>query len=198
MQDKITMPQPPHMHCNHPPITPHPKTVFLPDLSVCITNSSEGTPVVLHNRFTKLSTISEIPEIPNSPPPLPRQMPHHPPHTFTHTHPHVHTHTYVTDPLSPHFFLHCNISFISYVHNHYYTSLPRPPSKQTDAITKVTNWMNDVCSNPSSSAEEETAAISLAPEMYAEDVAASPTQPPALAITSPIHSPTHSNTYTLQ
>ena len=30
------MPQPPHTHSNHPPITPHPKTVFLPDLSVCI------------------------------------------------------------------------------------------------------------------------------------------------------------------
>ena len=39
------MPQPPHAHRNHPPNTPHPKTVFLSDLSVCITDSSEGTPV---------------------------------------------------------------------------------------------------------------------------------------------------------
>ena len=70
-QDKITMPQPPHTHRNHPPITSHPKTVFLSDLSVCIADSSEGTPVALQNRFDELSTISEIPEIPNSPPPPP-------------------------------------------------------------------------------------------------------------------------------
>ena len=43
-QDKITMPQPPHMHRNHPLITLHPKTVFLHNLSVSITNSSKGTP----------------------------------------------------------------------------------------------------------------------------------------------------------
>ena len=61
-QDKITMPPPQHTHRNHPPITPHPKTVFLSDLSVCITDSAEGTPVALHNRFDELSTISEIPE----------------------------------------------------------------------------------------------------------------------------------------
>ena len=48
-QDKITMPQPPYTHHNHPPITPHPKTVFLSDLSVCVTNSLEGTPVALQN-----------------------------------------------------------------------------------------------------------------------------------------------------
>ena len=56
-QDKITMPQPPHTHRNHPPITPHLKSVFLSELSVCITDSSEGTPVALQNRFGELSSI---------------------------------------------------------------------------------------------------------------------------------------------
>ena len=58
--------------------------------------------------------------------------------------------------------------------------------------------MNDcsVCSNSSSSAEAETAASAPAPATYAEAAAASPTQPPALAIASPIHSPTHSYTST--
>ena len=58
--------------------------------------------------------------------------------------------------------------------------------------------MNDgsACSNPSSSAEAETAATS--PATYVEDVTATLTPPPpALAIASPIHSPTHSNTCTL-
>ena len=55
-KDKIIMPQPPHAHRNHPPITLHPKAVFLPDLSVCNTNSAEGTPVALQNRFTELYT----------------------------------------------------------------------------------------------------------------------------------------------
>ena len=61
----VHWPQPPHTHRNLPPIT-HPKTVFLCDLSVCIIDSSEGTPVALHYRFAELSTISEIPEILNS------------------------------------------------------------------------------------------------------------------------------------
>ena len=62
----------------------------------------------------------------------------------------------------------------------------------------MNNWINDgsLCSNPSSSAEAETAATSPAPATYADAAAASPTQPLALAIASPIHSPTHSNTYT--
>ena len=49
------MSQQPHTHRNHPPITPHPETVFLPDPSVCITNSLEGTPVALQNRFAEKS-----------------------------------------------------------------------------------------------------------------------------------------------
>ena len=53
-----------------------------------------------------------------------------------------------------------------------------------------------VCSDSSSSSEAETAASAPTPATYAEAAAASPTQPPALAIASPIHSPTHSNTYT--
>ena len=58
--------------------------------------------------------------------------------------------------------------------------------------------MNDgsVFSSSSSSAEAETAATSPAPATYAEAAAASYTQPPALAVASPIHSPTHPNTYT--
>ena len=58
--------------------------------------------------------------------------------------------------------------------------------------------MNDdsVCSNSSSSCEAETAASAPAPATNAEAAAASPTQPSALAMASPIHSPTHSNTYT--
>ena len=99
----------------------------------------------------------------------------------------------------PHFFIHWNISqhVTQHVHDHSYASLPHPPSKQTDAITKVNNWMNDgsVCSNPSSSAEAETAASSQARATYAEAAAASHTQPPALDIASPIHSRTYSNIY---
>ena len=53
-----------------------------------------------------------------------------------------------------------------------------------------------VCSDSSSSSEAETAASAPAPATYAEAAAVSPTQPPALAIASPIHSPTNSNTYT--
>ena len=62
----------------------------------------------------------------------------------------------------------------------------------------MNNWINDgsVCSNSSSSSEAETASSAPAPATYAEAAAASPTQPPALAIVSPIHSSTHSNTYT--
>ena len=108
-QDKITMPQPPHTHRNHPSIIPHPKTVFLSDLSVCITDSSEGTPVALHNRFNELSTISEIPEIPNSPPP-PSNAP--PPHTYHHRHPRLHTHIHMSQNhvRLPYFLIHRSIS----------------------------------------------------------------------------------------
>ena len=54
------------------------------------------------------------------------------------------------------------------------------------------NWMNDgfVCSNHSSSVEAEHAATLPAPTTYAEAAAASPIQPPALAIASP--TPNHS------
>ena len=84
-----------------------------------------------------------------------------------------------------------HITVTPHVHDHLYASLPHPPSKQTDAITKVNNWMNDgsVCSNFSSSAESETAVSAPAPATYAETAAASPTQPLSLAIASPIHSP---------
>ena len=54
-----------------------------------------------------------------------------------------------------------------------------------------------VCSNPSSSAEAETAATSPAHATYTEAAAVTlAPPPPALDIVSPIHSPTHSNTYT--
>ena len=53
-----------------------------------------------------------------------------------------------------------------------------------------------VCSESSNSSEAETAASAPTPATYAEAAAASPTQPPALAMASPIHSPTHSNIYT--
>ena len=192
------MPQPPHMHRNHPPITPHPKSVFLFDLSVCITDSSEGTPVALRNRFDELSTISEIHEIPNPPPPPPANA--SPPHTPSQTSTSSYTYTYVTDPRSPTSLPHSPeyITVTPHVHDHTYASLPHPPSTQTDAITKVNNWMNDgsVCSDSSSSSGAETVASAPTPATYAEAAAASPTQPPALAIASPIHSPTHSNTYT--
>ena len=65
-------------------------------------------------------------------------------------------------------------------------------------MTKVNNWMEDgsVCSDSSSSSEAEITASAPTPATYAEAATASPTQPPALAMASPIHSPTHSNTYT--
>ena len=123
-QDKITMPQPPHTHRNHPPITPHPRTVFLSDLSVCITDSSEGTPVALHNRFDELSTISEIPEIPNSPPPPPSNA--SPPHTPSQTSTSSYTYTYVTEPRSPTSLLHSpeHITVTPHVQDHSYATLP--------------------------------------------------------------------------
>ena len=95
-QDKITMPQPPHTHRNHPPITPHPKT--------------KGTSVALHDRFADLSTISEIPEIPNSPPPPPSNA--SPPHTHHHKHPRVHTHIHMSQihGCLPHFLIHRSIA----------------------------------------------------------------------------------------
>ena len=189
------MPPPQHTHRNHPPITPHPKTVFLSDLSVCITDSAEGTPVALHNRFDELSTISEIPEIPNSPPPPPSNA--SPPHTPSQTSTSSYTYTYATEPRSPTSLLHSpeHTTVTPHVHDHSYASLP---TTQTDAITKVNNWMKDgsVCSDSSSSSEAVTAASAPTPATYAAAAAASPTQPPALAIASPIHSPTHSNTYT--
>ena len=172
------MPQPPYTHRNHPPITPHPKTVFMSDLSVCITNSSEGTQVALHNRFAELSTISEIPEIPNSPPPPPPSNAS-PPHTPSQTSSSSYTYTYVTDPRSPTSLPQSpeHITVTPHLHDHSYASLPRPPSKQIDVITKVDNWMNDgsVCSNSSSSSEAETAASAPVPATYAEVAASSPT-----------------------
>ena len=189
------MPQPPHTHRNHPPITPHPKSVFLSELSVCITDSSEGTPVALQNRFDELSFVSEIPEIPNSPPPPPSNA--SPPHIPSQTSTSSYTYTYVTEPRSPTSLPHSpeHITVTPHVHDHSYATLPHT---QTDAITKVNNWMKDgfVCSDSSSSSEAETAASSPTPATYAEAASASPTQPPALAMATPIHSPTHSNAYT--
>ena len=94
----------------------------------------------------------------------------------------------------PHFFIHQSISQSSHDHDHSYASLP---ITQTDAITKVNNWMEDgsVCSDSSSSSEAVTAASAPTPATYAEAAAASTTQPPTLAIASQIHSPTHSKTY---
>ena len=191
------MPQPPPTHRNHPPITPHPKTVFLSDQSVCITDSSEGTPVPLHNRFDELSSVSEIHEIPNSPPPPPSNA--SPPHTPSQTSMSSYTYTYVSDLRSPTSLPHSpeHITVTPHVHDHSYASLPHP-STQSDAITKVNNWMKDgsVCSDSSSSSEAETATSAPMPATYAEAAAASPTQQTALAIALPIHSPIHSNTYT--
>ena len=187
------MPQPPHTHRNHPPIAPHPKYVFLSELSVCITDSSEGTPVTLQNRFNELSSISEIPEIPNLPPPP--QSNASPPHTPSQTSTSSNTYTYVTEPRSPTSLPHSpeHITVTPHVHDHSYATLPHT---QTDAITKVNNWTKDgsVCSDSSSSSEAETASSAPTPATYADSAAASPTQPPALAMASPIHSPTH--TYT--
>ena len=75
-----------------------------------------------------------------------RQTPHH------HTQPSTssYTYTYITDPRSPTSLLHSpeHITVTPHVHDHSYASLPHPPSKQTDAIMKVDNWMKDgsVCS----------------------------------------------------
>ena len=138
------MPLPPHKHRKHPPITPHPKTVFLPELSVCVTNSLEGTPVALQNHFAELSTIAEIPEISNSPPPSPLPSNASPPHTTSHRSWCSYIYTYVTDPCSPTLLLPSpeHITVTPHVHDHSYASLPHPPT-QRDAITKVNNWMND-------------------------------------------------------
>ena len=127
-----------------------------------------------------------------------RQTPHR--HTDHHKHPSHHTHIHMSQihVRLPHFLIHRSTTVTPNVHNHSYASLPHPPSKQTDAITKVNNWMNDgyVCSNSSSSCEAETAASVPAPATYAEAATGSPTQPPSLTMASPIHSPTHLNTYT--
>ena len=90
-QDKITMPQPPHTHRNHPPITPHSKIVFLPDLSVCITNSSKETPSRCIN--ASLSYLPSQKSLRFLTHHHPRQTPHH--QTHHHTHPRVHTHIYI-------------------------------------------------------------------------------------------------------
>ena len=119
-----------------------------------------------------------------------RQTPHH--HTPSQTSTSSYTYTYVTKPRSPTSLPHSpeHITVTPHVHEHSYATLPLT---QTDAITKVNNWMKDgsVCSDSSSSSEAETAASAPTPATYAEAAAASPTQPPALAIASPIHSPTH-------
>ena len=134
MQDNITMPQQTHMHRNHPLITPHPKPIFLPDLSVCrghqsccITASLSYLPSQKSLRFL---THHHHPPSNTSPP-------HIPSHTSR-----VHTHTYVTDPRLPTSLLHSPEHITVTLHVQSYTSLPHPPSKQTDAITKVNNWMN--------------------------------------------------------
>ena len=193
MQDKITLPQPPHTHRNHPPITPHPKTVFLSDLSVCIADS-EGTPVALHNRFDELSTISEIPEIPNSPAPSPSNAspPHTPSQTFTSSYTYIchrTTFAYLTSSFTGAYHSHptCSRSLICYTTS--YTNRFHHESEQLDE-----RWL--CLFDSSSSSEAETAASAPTPATYVEAAAASPTQPPALAIASPIHSPTYSNTYT--
>ena len=107
------------------------------------------------------------------------------------------TYTYVTEPHSPASLLHSpeHITVTPHVLDHSYATLPLT---QTEAIMKVNNWMKDgsVCSDSSSSSEAETAASTPMPATYTEDAAAPPTQPSALAIASPIHSLTHSNTYT--
>ena len=96
-----------------------------------------------------------------------------------------------------HFFLHRNLSqsphMFTVTHTlHYLIHLLH---KQMRSGKRTIGW-TIALSNPSSSAEWKTAATSPAPAMYAEAASASPTQAPALAITSPVHSPTHSNTYT--
>ena len=152
------MPQPPHTHRNHPPITPHPKTVFLSDLSVCITDSSGG-----HQSRCTTASMSFLPSqkslrFLSSPPPPPSNAtpPHTPSQTST-SFPHSPEHITVTTP---------------HVHDHSYATLPHT---QTDAITKVNNWMKDgsVCSDSSSSSEAETAASAPTPATYAEAAAAS-------------------------
>ena len=128
-----------------------------------------------------------------------RQTPHQP-QTPSQTSTSSYTYTYVTDPRSPTSLPHSpeHITVTPHVHDHSYASLPHPPSTQTDAFTKVNNWMNDdsVCSDSSSSLQAETETSAPTPATYAEAAAASPTHPPALAIASPIHSPTYSNTCT--
>ena len=92
-----------------------------------------------------------------------RQTPHH--HTHRHRHPRLHTHIHMPQNhvRLPHFFIHRNIpQSPPHVHDHSYASLP---TTQTDAITKVNNWMKDgsVCSDSSSSSEAVTAARRATP-----------------------------------
>ena len=92
-QDKISMPQPPHTHRNHTPITPHPKTVVLPIASLSYLPSQKSL------RF--LTQHYHHPQAP----------PHH---THHHTHPGVHTHI----PMSQ---IHVRLlpsSFTGTYHNH--------------------------------------------------------------------------------
>ena len=108
-QDKITMPQPPHAHRNHPPITPHPKTGFLPDLSACVTNSLRE-----HQSRCKTASLSYLPSQKSLRFLIHhhhlRHTPHY--HTHLHTHPGVHTHTHISQFQARlfHFFLHWKVS----------------------------------------------------------------------------------------
>ena len=107
------MPQPPHTHRN-PPITPHPKTVFLSDLSVCITDSSKGTPVALHNAsMSFLPSQKSLRFLTHHH--RHRQTPHH--HTHHHKHPRLHTHIHMsqTHVRLPHFLIHRRISQSSHM-----------------------------------------------------------------------------------
>ena len=68
--------------------------------TVCIANSLEGTPAALQNRIAELSTVSEIPEIPDT-------CLYHPHH---HRHPRVHTHRSHNHACEFHCYHHRNIS----------------------------------------------------------------------------------------
>ena len=116
-QNKITMPQPPHTHHNHPPITPNPRTVFLSDLSVCIT---EGRSVALMSYLPSQKSLRFLTHHHHHH----RQTPHH--HKRHHKHPRLYTYAYVTDPRSPTSLPHSpeHITVTPHVHDHSYALLP--------------------------------------------------------------------------
>ena len=178
------MPQPPHKHRNHPPITPHPKTYFCPIylyVSLILLRGHQSRCTTASMSF--LSSQKSLRFLTRHH--RHHRTPHH--HTHHHKHPRLHTHIHMSQT---------HVRLLHFIHR----SISQSPHMFT--ITHTLHYlihllhkqMPSLCYDSSSSLEVETAASAPTPVTYAEAATASNTQPPALAISSSIHSPTHSNT----